>query len=307
MNLRIPVVLVVLCVDLGAAALGDLAEKPLANAPERDSKLSRVEQVLENWDAAFTNVDSSRVTFRKYEYDSVFLLEKRSDGEIRYQAPDRLLWMTKPVELQNAALPRRVSIWGERYQLKTESHIEWYIDRHDLMVVDHAEKTYDRIAMPPQLRNVHPTRVDPLVEVSPETAYLHAPGPFSQFIATLVGPLHFSAQLCDSTHRVSAMLCGRELRRFQGEFDWTIQRDTDTEIRLSGKPLSSDAAQHVSRVDVILNTATHRPTAVRLIDPAGTRETVYVIREMAINESWHRVGPPPVYDYRLLQTTCRLP
>lgn len=246
----------------GAGALGQRPQMQFAPlAPE-------VRQVLDLWEIHTRDVQRLHGPFERYVYDSTFLEEKRAVGEFWYEQPDlgRIDINPSPNLPQPDANgqrlnPKKIGANGQPYSIKADSQSKWICRGDAMLAIDVEQRTFEVVEIPPHMQGKNITT---------------SPLPF------LFG---MPAQQMDQRYFLSF----GPMHNPQGA---NKQRPV---IHIVAYPKLAAAAKDWSRAEVLLDPGTrfaangqpvYVPTAIKLLDPAGQQETVYVFKldETKLNE-----------------------
>lgn len=228
----------------GQVANGAQAAAPQQSAPQPPDP--RVVAILRNWEATTSSFDRLEGTFLRYVYDSVFGVEKRADGEFRYEAPDKGRLDFREVKVPPGTTnPKRVMPkTNAPFKVVSDTPQRWVCTGKEVLIIDDGQKSVQKVAIPPQFQG--------------------------QNIAD--GPLPF----------LFGMKAAKALQRYVLSIGSMHGEET---YHLVAKPLYRQDAQEWQTAEVMLNPKTFLPRAIRTIDPAGTRETVYVFHQEALRQN----------------------
>ena len=198
--------------------------------------------VLDEWEQKTAIVTRLRGTHQRYEYDEVFGVEKRAVGKFWHEAPDK-----GRIDFEAPELPappvntRKTTSSGEPYQIKAEEPLTWVCDGKVILQIHHTPKTYARAEIPPQHQGEN----------------------------IMDGPLPF--------------LFGMKSEKLQERYQLGLGSQHDQtgsdgrkKYHIVAAPLLQEDARNWQRAEVILDAEWCLPSAIRLIDPGGSKETVYV-------------------------------
>jgi TIGR03009 family protein len=204
---------------------------------------------LRMWETKSTAINRLRGTFDRYVYDKVFSVEKRSAGVFIYEAPDKgRIDFNPPAALPNPAVNPK----------RTNAQGQPF-----KVVADNEQKwvcTGDKIlVIDVQLKTVRKVDIPPQYR--------------GENISN--GPLPF--------------LFGIKADKAMQRYDLAIgQMNSAKMVHLVAKPKLQQDAREWSQAEVMLDGQTFQPAAIRLFDPGGNAETVYVfdVSKQAVNERW---------------------
>ncbi len=233
-------------------------QSPRAGAQAADSPTTKVPddlwQLLGEWEKGSARVQKIHGKHVRRAYDHTFEIEKIAQGEFWYENPDKGRMDIKPVNITQKMLADRnkpdaqvvKKKNGQPFQLKSDDPSRWICDGETMYEIDDTRKEARMMVLPPQLRG---------------TQIMNSPLPF------LFGLPRDGA-----------------LRRF----NLTIVKDyrpTYPVVRLQATPRLSKDAKNWSKADVLLDTNTYLPQAVKLLNPAGTRDTRYTFSDLEVNKT----------------------
>ncbi len=223
-----------------------------------------LERVLKEWEEKTARITKLRGQHQRYEYDYVFLQEKRAVGSFWHESPDKGR-IDFNVDVQPSIPPGGVNNakrgpQDQPFQVVAETPTMWVCDGSEILQVDIDGKTFDKIVIPV------PSRGENIMD----------------------GPLPF----------LFGMKAEKLKNRYQmslGEMHGTQDREGRPIYHLVASPLLQEDARNWKRAEVRLDAKYCLPVAIRLIDPGGNKETVYVfpLRDMKANSAWDALMPNP--------------
>ncbi|MCX7420814.1 MAG: PASTA domain-containing protein [Planctomycetia bacterium] len=243
--------------------------------PEAEADALRVENpppallsLLNKWEVESSKVKKLQGEHLRWEYDYTFNVVKRNKGEFYYEQPDRGRIDLTPVEVKmvkdekgKPQPPTDIKKhWktGQdvKFTVQPGTGERWYCDGQTVTQIDEKEKTATQLVIPPNNRGER----------------------------IIDGPLPF----------LFGMPADKALRRYRMAIigQEKAKDGTPISVTLQIHPkLRSDAANY-QLATVILDLKTYLPSAVRMIDPAGTKETTYSFQSMKANA---RAGILPTF------------
>ncbi|MEW4530261.1 MAG: hypothetical protein ACF8PG_02150 [Maioricimonas sp. JB045] len=240
----------------------------------------RLDQLLQEWEAKTAGIQKLRGSFERYEYDSVFLVEKRAVGKFWYQAPDLGRMDFEPGTIpENGINPDMKGPNGEPYEVKAEVPQKWVCTGKEILSIDESQKTYNRIAIPPAMQG------DNIV---------HSPLPF------LFG---MKAEEAKKRYRLELGVMHNPDGRLEGK----PQR-----IHVVARPKMQIDKREWSRAEILLHHKFFVPEAIQLKDPTGNKTTTYVfpLKSMHGNERLPWLPSPfgvRLDKYQLIQDVTAAP
>lgn len=227
-------------------------------------------QVLNDWERYTKSINKLEGQFIRYVYDSTFLVEKRANGEFWYEAPDKGRIDFKPARLDGLKIdPNTKKAYnplktdpktGTPYTVQADASSRW-ICRGDMLVfIDDDQKTYETVEIPPHMRGQNIT-ASPL----PFLFGVSAQQMLQRYYMAL-GSMH-------DPRGVRKTPDGRSLSPV---------------IHIVATPALAPIAKEWSRAEVLLDPGltfkdqqgqpVYVPSAIRLLDPTGNTETVYMFQ-----------------------------
>lgn len=228
----------------GAAA----EPRPPAGRPPQVQQLSpRLEKILVEWSNATRKIEKLEGHHYKYEYDSVFGVEKRAEGQFYYEAPDKGRIDIKPRPIGKDETSRRVDKAGTPFKLQPEKATRWVCTGNNILQIDDESKKVQYLPIPPENRGQR---------------IMDGPLPFLFGMPPEMAKRRYRLELVE--------ILNPEMRK--------------DHVQLKAIPLWQQDAANYKEARVILNTKTWLPHAVQLIDPTGNLETVYTFYSLEINK-----------------------
>ncbi len=232
----------------GEKAGGEKLARPPVNPLRVDAASEELVTLLKEWESKSAKVERLQGEHLRWEYDYTFNVVKRNSGVFYYEQFDKGRIDLKPIEVTGTETWKH---WQTREPIKFKvqpgTAESWYCDGQLVTQIDVQQKTATRMIIPKQ----------------------------NQGANIIDGPLPF----------LFGMPAEKALRRYRMEImSW--ERDKDQKplrVILQVHPkLRSDAANY-QLATIKLDLETYLPTAVRMIDPAGTKETVYSFLKLKAN------------------------
>jgi TIGR03009 family protein len=213
-------------------------------------------KILKDWEASSSKIKKLEGTHRRWEYDYVFKVVKRNTGVFYYEAPDKGRIDLEPVP--NPDPPKNVKnppppmekgkkhwLTGKEmdFDLSPGPAERWFCNGQLITQVDDQSKTATQIVIPPQAQGEHISD----------------------------GPLPF----------LFGMPAAKAIQRY----DMKLIEDgkKDGKAWIEARPRWQADRANYQLATIILDLKTFLPVAVRLIDPAGTKETAFKFGELEVN------------------------
>lgn len=232
-----------------------------------------LEDLLIVWERESGKISKLRGRMTRYVYDSVYSVEKRSIGMFWYQAPDMGRMDFGPVKLPEPPInPEKLAVNGQPFAVQSEGNQRWICTGKEIFIINDDARLYDRVEIPPtqQGKNI-----------------VNGPLPFLFGMRAEQAKLRYHLALGEQHN----------------------PRANPPTIHVVAVPKLEVDAQEWSRAEVLLDGTTFVPKAMRLLNPQGTAETVYVFpaQYIKINELLPWLPNPfaerPPDDYTKAQDT----
>ncbi len=217
--------------------------------------------LLKKWEESSKMITRLDGEHTRLEYDYVFNVVKQNYGVFYYQTPDKGridLLQDKELLANKGALPK-----AKKKHWNKDQSIEFKLQSGN------AEKWYCDGKLITQIDEATKTATQMIIP------------PHNQGVNITDGPLPF----------LFGMPAEKAIRRYQ----LRIVEEKDGKARLQALPLWRSDAANYQLATIILDLKTYLPDAVQLIDPAGTKETVFVFKNLGVNapKLLERLGKDP--------------
>ncbi|MBC7821954.1 MAG: PASTA domain-containing protein [Planctomycetaceae bacterium] len=213
-------------------------------------------KILKDWELSSAKIKKLEGKHRRWEYDYVFKVLKRNTGVFYYESPDKGRIDLEPVP--NPEPPKNVKnppppvekdkkhwLTGKEmdFELSPGPAERWYCNGQLITQVDDQSKTATQMVIPPQAQGEHISD----------------------------GPLPF----------LFGMPAAKAIQRYDMKL---INEDKKTsKAWIEARPRWQSDRANYKLATIILDLKTFLPDAVRLIDPAGTKETAFKFGELEVN------------------------
>ena len=195
--------------------------------------------LLKDWEVSSAKIKKLEGEHRRWEYDYVFNVVKHNTGKFYYESPDKGRIDLTPDKNKVGVVETRKH-WGNGQLVEFKGVAgpaeRWYCDGQLVTQVDVQQKQATRMLLPKQ----------------------------NQGVNIIDGPLPF----------LFGMPAQKAIQRYDLELKTHNKATGKATIRAT--PLWPSDAANYQLAEINLDTKTFLPDAVRLIDPAGTKETVFV-------------------------------
>lgn len=210
-------------------------------------------QLLADWSKASSGISKLSGKHQRHIYDNTFGIEKISTGEFWYESPDKGRIDVSPVKITPQMLQAREQPdaqvrrkGGKPYKLQSDDAERWLCDGKDVYDIDDTAKEARVAPLPPQLRGEN---------------IMNSPLPF-----------------------LFGLPPERAVKRFKMELVKDYRPKYQV-VQLKAFPLLRSDAANWSSAEILLDTSTFLPTAVKLIDPPETGESVYKFSDLEVNKN----------------------
>ena len=233
----------------GIATAQQPAAQPRNAVPPVSDELR---QLLLDWSRASSQIKKLHGKHERHAYDRTFGVEKRSKGEFWHEAPDKGRIDVFPVKITPAMIAKRNAPKarverknGKPFQLQSDDRERWICDGIRVYDIDDDQKSARIAYLPPQVRGQN---------------IMNSPLPFLFGLPPDEALQRFNIRIVSDS------------------------RPQKPQCHLKALPRRREDAQNWSEAEIILNTSTFLPVAVKLVDPAQTKDTVYTFSDMKVND-----------------------
>lgn len=237
-------------------AAGDQKLRPAGEPLRVNNVPPDLMKILKDWEVSSSKIKKLEGKHRRWEYDYVFKVLKRNTGVFYYEAPDKGRIDLEPVPnpdppkgVKNPPPPmekdKKHWLTGKEmdFELSPGPAERWYCNGQLITQVDDQSKTATQMVIPPQAQGEHISD----------------------------GPLPF----------LFGMPAAKAIQRYDMKL---INEDKKTnKAWIEARPRWQTDRSNYQLATIILDLKTFLPDAVRLIDPAGTKETAFKFGELEVN------------------------
>lgn len=233
----------------------DRQAKPVQKNPAPPQEITKeVWQLLDAWAKQSSEITKLEGKHERHVYDDAFKIEKVSNGKFWFESPDKGRIDVFPIKIAAAMIAARNKPDakverkddGTPYELKSDDAERWLCDGIKIFDIDDLKKTAKVVHLPPDLRGQN---------------IMNSPLPFLFGLPPEKAVQRFHMEL---------------VKDFRPDYEVVLLRAT---------PKLRQDADNWKEAQIFLNTKTYLPDAVKLLDPAGTKRTVYTFQDMAINKT----------------------
>jgi len=217
-------------------------ERPQAEPVLRVEALPpALEQLLRRWEQESAKIKTLTGKHIRKEYNSVFEVEKRTEGKFFFQSPDKGRIDMNGAKIGASDVSDRKNKEDKPYRLQSGTEERWICTGKDVYQINDKAKEYEVTPIPAELQG---------------TNIIHSPLPF---------------------------LFGMKAIEAKQRFDFELLNQTPEYYSLKVTPKTGmDAFKYAY---VKLDSELFIPTAVILVDAAGTLEQRYFFSEIKVNDS----------------------
>ena len=221
--------------------------------------------VLFDWEEKTKDITSLACPITRIEFDAVFYTETRSIGNVYFENPDKGRIDFKPADAEFMAKPGRTDAEGKPFKVGLGPQTKWICTGKKIYVLDMPSKQYDVVVIPPQSQGLNITR-SPL-------------------------PFIFGMKAQDAMQRF-ALRFG-SYHNLDGKLLDKAGNKRPLAVHIVANPLQPQEAMEYLEAEIILDPTTFLPRNLRMIDPAGNKETVYSFdkKQLKVGISWGLVSP----------------
>jgi hypothetical protein len=212
----------------------------------RDFTPAERDDILVRWEAASQRAKGLRGQFRRIVYDLTFEIERRTEGRFEWEPSGRFLYEVVPSDVRDGLRVSYPHHGVKSFHVTTAPGETWLFERAAVFRIDH--KT---------------GRVQ--TQLCPENRPFALP-----VFWTTISPDEFLPLL----HQVTANEIRQRfvVQRFESALNYSAL--------LKLRPQGIQLLGRYSEVQVMLSLKTFLPTAIKIIDPARTVETVHVFSNL---------------------------
>lgn len=224
----------------GVPAQGITGDVQYELQPERPSP--QMLMLLQAWEKQTTGIDTLQGVFRRYEYDSVFMTEKRAVGRYWFGSPDKARMDFQPdpeiVEAAKKTPGEKLThqFNGKTYSVESEKTTSWICTGKEILEINHDLKQYSKMEIPAKFQGQRITD----------------------------GPMPF----------LFGMKADSVSERYKMAFG--PKHDPNSQIHIIAYPIVPGLRKEFQKAELLLDPKTYLPQAVKLWDPSGNKETTYM-------------------------------
>ena len=254
---------------LPATQQGPASQQPAAPGPAPKLAFQPVaaemKALLLDWEEKTKDIESLSCPITKIEFDTVFSNETRWNGNVYFENPDKGRIDFKPADAALMKIAPRMSANGKPFRVLPGPEEKWICTGKKIYILDMKNKQYDTVLIPPQNQGQAITR-SPLPFIFGMKA-----GDAMQRFALRFGQYHnLDKKLVDQNGKKVPLA-----------------------VHIVANPLRAQEAQEYFEAEVILHPKTFLPVHLRMLDPAGNKETRYKFDQagLKVGVSWGLMSP----------------
>jgi len=122
-------------------------------------RVARVDPVLEkillDWSGATSGIQKLNGKHKRFVYDRVFEVEKRSSGQFYYEGPDKGRIDIAEERIPAGAVSRRTNKLGKPFKLQSDQPTRWICNGQTVRQINDSEKTVEIFDIPPERRGAN--------------------------------------------------------------------------------------------------------------------------------------------------------
>ena len=209
---------------------------------------AELEKLLKQWEDASATIKTLSGEQTRIVYNRVFEVQRLARGEFFYEAPDKGRIDLKGIPIQEGQQSSRINPKTQtRYRLESDQESKWLCNGDEILTIDEDSKTVEAYPLPPDLKGKN---------------IIHGPLPF-----------------------LFGMKAEEAKRRFELSF-YDTKKNTANEVWITAKPRQEMDRDNFQEATIQLDRKRFLPLAVRLIDPSGNVETVYIFdaKQLQVNK-----------------------
>ncbi len=127
-----------------AQAIDDEAADREHDPTDLSPVTEEVAAIMDKCDAASREIQTLEAKINRTVYNLVFEVEKRAEGEVRYQSPDKISLDLRPTEIPPAKMGLRVGRPGQPFRLEADQAVSWLWLPDQIAMANPDKKTFER-------------------------------------------------------------------------------------------------------------------------------------------------------------------
>ena len=228
-----------------ASASGEKPTRPQARPLHQQQHLpAELERILSDWAIASREIEKLEGEHHRVVYDTVFSVERWAEGQFFYESPDKGRIDIEPARTTRETGNRRDQN-GEPFRVKADKQEKWISDGRNIIQIDEENQQADVFQIPPRAQGQN---------------IMNGPLPFLFGMPPAIAKQRYQLSLHTKVHE-------------------GIER-----IKIRAIPMWQQDIANWSEAWIMLDLKTYLPTHVKLVDPTGNTETVYIFKKLKVNK-----------------------
>jgi hypothetical protein len=241
-------------------------------------------KILAEWKAKSAGVRDFSGSFKRLEFDSIFVTETRSQGRLMFERPDSGRIEFGPADAAWLQKPGRVTQDGKPYKIVSGEASTWLSTGTSAYALHMKDKTYDLFDIPPAFRERY------LETLPPHSQFGMQPPPLDGSYKFELGRLHNP----DGSKRDAGGQAMPKAIHIVAVCQSPQSEHGLKPVRILGLEWPFFRA-NPDNLEYLLDPDTYLPLSVRTLDPSGNKETVYTFdhSSMKINAGFGALTANP--------------
>lgn len=215
--------------------------RPKAQQLKIEPLPEELEQLLKDWERESAKIEKLVGKHQRIVYNKIFEVEKISNGQFYYEAPDKGRIDLVGMEPKKGSKSLRVNEkTGQAYRLEKDQQSRWICSGKEIMNINDEEKTVEAFPLPPDLQGQN---------------IIHGPLPFLFGMKAEEAKKRFALSFVDQKNP---------------------EKNNEKFVYIKAVPRQMMDKDNFQEATIKLDRERFLPMAVRLIDPSGNLETVYI-------------------------------
>jgi len=238
------------------------AEEAPSNPPPAD-----LDTILKNWHEQVSQYPGINASFKQTSYDDVFEVQKFGTGTLKVNRSGEASRVVQGANNQNVRLKNNSK--GGPYHLEPAQDETWYWGNRKIIQLNMTNRTFDQVDIP-----------DPKPDSKKSLTFGSFYGGF--FNGIFLQPF----------------LLGMPPEEIKQHYEMSILKQNTEQVRIAFKPKTKQDLLNWSDAELILNLKTYLPYALKIVDPPGTKSTVYLFTEISGTETPEHIPEPDLTGYK---------
>lgn len=239
------------------------SEEAPSNPPPAD-----LDTILKNWHEQVSQYHGVNTSFKKTSYDDVFEVQKMGAGTLKVNRSGEAEYIVRGLGIHQN-IRTKTNSRGKPYHLEPDQDETWYWGNRKIILLNITDRTFDQIDIP-----------DPKPDSKKSSI-------FGSFYSGFFNGIF-----------LQPFLLGMPPEELKQRYDVTILKQNAEQVRIAFKPITQQDLQNLSEAELILNLKTYLPYALKIVDPPGTKTTVYLFEEINGTETPEHISEPDLTGYQ---------